>query len=589
MGQGLGQDTSIEQLLAQADRAQPVRAAELRVEAAKLAQLQGDEGRVTSILEGIDPNNLPPNVRFDIARLQAGVAINRRDSGTALRFLNPTQFTALTPFQEVELSKLRAEAYDQQSNSLAAAIELISVAQTESGEEQRQLHAEIWRLLQQTDTETLVSASFNNYGFYEQGWIELALSLGTAGDLETQRDSLLQWQQLWDSHPANQNPPRALSALISAELVTARRILIALPFSQGFAKPAQMIADGIAAARFERVSQGLPVPELLSVDTEQFSNASDIIAYAQSVQADLIIGPLKPELIDQMASLGRLPIPTIAFNQSTIPATGLYQLDLSSDQEINQIVQRAAAEGVKRVALITPSAPWGQRIKDSYVAALDANQVGLSATLEYDASADFSAQVGKLLNTDLSSARFAEIRRILGQKIQFDERPRRDIDAILLTAEPQEARQIKPMLAFHFAGNYPVYASSHVYEGDANPTRDIDLNGISFPDLPWTLNAQSALHMRLATERTDTSSRLGRLYALGADAFNIHPYLLQLEGSKDIYFEGQTGRLSIDAQRRVTRKLTWAQFDQGAPVLLDPGSIPAQPEILEEPTSTPLM
>ncbi len=569
-GQGISQGGSIEQLIAQADRAQPIRAAELRIQAAKMALQMGDQMQVSAILQPIDRAILPPNLRFEVARLQAGAAIEQSDAGTALSYLNPAQFGDLSQDQQAELSLLRSQAYGQQSNSLAAALELVTVAQNQIGDEQRNTHAEIWKLLQQSDTESLVAASFNNYGFYQQGWIELTLSLSKSSDLSSQRDALLQWQKLWEAHPANTNPPEVLSALLNAELLMAKRIMVALPFSKQFAQPAEMIAEGVAAARYARAQQGLPVPELISVDTEQFNSAADLMAEAQSINADLIIGPLKPNLIDQLSSYAKLPVPTLVFNPANTPTDGLYQLDLSSDQEVRQVVERAIQEGAQRFAVVTPAAPWGQKIKQDYLTAIEQHQGQVATTLDYDPTTDLSAQVSQLLNTDQSDARYREIRRILGQKPEFDERPRRDIDAILLTAQPQEARQIKPMLAYHFAGSYPVYASSHLYEGDANATRDIDLNGIRFPDIPWTLNAEDPLHLSLATERTDTYSRLGRLYALGIDAFDIHPYLLQLAASRDIYVDGQTGRLNIDTARRVQRHLTWAVFDQGLAVPLGP-------------------
>ena len=138
------------------------------------------------------------------------------------------------------------------------------------------------------------------------------------------------------------------------------------------------------------------------------------------------------------------------------------------------------------------------------------------------------------------------------------------------------------MLAFHFAGNYPVYATSHLFDGNPDPVRDIDLNGVQFADTPWLLNPVSPINLQLGAERPDTQSRLGRLYALGADAFTLHPFLRQLEGSDEIFFDGLTGRLTLGTDRRVRRELVWAGFDQGLPVLLGPPKIPVEEPIAEE-------
>lgn len=124
--------------------------------------------------------------------------------------------------------------------------------------------------------------------------------------------------------------------------------------------------------------------------------------------------------------------------------------------------------------------------------------------------------------------------------------------------------------AFHFAGDLPVYATSHIYEGTPDARRDLDLNGIRFLDLPWVLQAPSDTHRALSRSRSDTDSRFGRLYALGIDAFNIYPYLNQLGATTGAFLDGETGMLMLNPQGRVVRQLPWAQFQNGVPVLLSP-------------------
>src|SRR5205823_5983563 len=65
---------------------------------------------------------------------------------------------------------------------------------------------------------------------------------------------------------------------------------------------------------------------------------------------------------------------------------------------------------------------------------------------------------------------------------------RQDADMIFMIAPPEYARQIKPLLNYYYAGNLPIYATSHVYQGIPNAALDNDLNGIQFCDMPWTIN-----------------------------------------------------------------------------------------------------
>ena len=72
--------------------------------------------------------------------------------------------------------------------------------------------------------------------------------------------------------------------------------------------------------------------------------------------------------------------------------------------------------------------------------------------------------------------------------VEFIPRRRGDIDFIFLIANPREGRQIKPTLAFYFAGDIPVYALPSIYDGQDNQSANQDLNGIVFTDAPLDLS-----------------------------------------------------------------------------------------------------
>jgi outer membrane PBP1 activator LpoA protein len=186
--------------------------------------------------------------------------------------------------------------------------------------------------------------------------------------------------------------------------------------------------------------------------------------------------------------------------------------------------------------------------------------------------AGLADQVVALLNIDRSEARTKRVRQVVGNRIQAERQPRNDADALFLSALPVDARQIKPLLAFNYAGDLPVYATSHLYNGSPNSLSDIDLNGILFCDLPWVIGPPSTLKLAMSQQRDDTDTRFGRLYALGADAFTLHPYLEQLRASPQARISGETGQLHLVSGSRIARDLPWARFDNGVPSLLTPAS-----------------
>ena len=101
---------------------------------------------------------------------------------------------------------------------------------------------------------------------------------------------------------------------------------------------------------------------------------------------------------------------------------------------------------------------------------------------------------------------------------------------------------------------------------------DRDLDGVIFGDMPWVLSEESGRHgIRAEVERyiSPAGRSLQRLYALGIDAFDVIAALRPLKEYPYERFDGETGSLSLDANNRLRRQLTWVRFRGGRPALLD--------------------
>ncbi len=61
---------------------------------------------------------------------------------------------------------------------------------------------------------------------------------------------------------------------------------------------------------------------------------------------------------------------------------------------------------------------------------------------------------------------------------------RQDVDFLFLAATPQQAQQVKPTLVFQYAGDLPVYATSHLHAATNNRSQYLDLEGIASPKPP---------------------------------------------------------------------------------------------------------
>ena len=56
---------------------------------------------------------------------------------------------------------------------------------------------------------------------------------------------------------------------------------------------------------------------------------------------------------------------------------------------------------------------------------------------------------------------------------------------------------------------------------------------------------------------------LGRLYAMGVDAYRLAPRLNQLKALPESRVDGLSGSLSLNPAQRIERQLPWAEFRDG--------------------------
>jgi outer membrane PBP1 activator LpoA protein len=189
------------------------------------------------------------------------------------------------------------------------------------------------------------------------------------------------------------------------------------------------------------------------------------------------------------------------------------------------------------------------------------------ATFGATARNDFGDSIMQVLRTDDSRVRHNRIQSTIGQKLEFEPRRRPDIQFIFAPSQPGAARQLRPQLRFHLAGDIPTFTLGDAYE--PHPTANQEIDGVMFPDMPWMLGDEGLSgQVRGIAQQAfgDAASRRGRLFAFGYDAFGI---AASLQRGVPVNPEGLTGTLSIDEQGRVRRELQWVRIRNGAPVPLD--------------------
>lgn len=558
----------VSQLLSRAETAAPIRSAELKSEAARILMRMDRKQEAARLLDEIDLQRLTPSLQFEIAQLKARTALEKEDGDQALRYLQQlpeTTTSTLPPEQQYTIGELQAEAYRFQQDRLSELLQLIRLSSYSPEDKAQTLHNRIWTILgelPEPQLQQLGRQPANTY--YEQGWYELALSTRGATDLSSRSEKMAQWQLLWESHPAQRIAPEALQAVTQASTIEARRIGLLLPLSGRLQKPADAILNGFMTAHYNAMREGQATPEIVVLDTEKFTSPTQIYQIAAEKQLDLLVGPLRKEMVEQALDSGPAPLPVLTLNSVLNKyQTNIYQFGLAVEDEAIQAAQQMYQDGHQQVLMYTSDAEWGQRAASAFAEHFEALGGTVLDSYSFARDANYSEQIATLLATEASTERRKQLTRIIGERPEAEERRRQDVDAIFLSAQPQAARQIKPTLAFHYAGRIPVYATSHIYSGNESAIEDQDLNGIRFVATPWLIAEPSNAHLQLAQQETNANSRFGRLYALGIDAFELYPYLAQMAASPDARINGETGALSINADNKIQRQLNWAIFKQG--------------------------
>jgi outer membrane PBP1 activator LpoA protein len=398
-----------------------------------------------------------------------------------------------------------------------------------------------------------------------RGWLELApLAAAAARGPATAQADIEAWRSRYPTHPANDVVRTELLGQRAGPVQTTPHVALLLPLSGRAASAGQTVRDGFMTAYYQVPTSQRP--RLRLYDTAEIS-AAEAIARAKQEGAEFIVGPLTRDEVTAAADLGEARPPILALN--FLPAdkpgpNGFYQFALSPEDEARAVAQRILSEGRRRGVAVVPEGDWGSRVLAAFRQELEAGGGVLVSDVALDSTrTDWALEITQVLRITDSRQREKRLESILGTKLAFEPRRRADLDFIFAPGPAATARLVRPQLRFHFAGDLPTYATSDAFEPDPNANEDME--GLIFPDMPWMLGSDLADSVRnAAREAWPTGGpRRNRLFAFGFDAFRLANSLRAVGANNNVNVDGLTGRLTLDAERRVHRELAWAQLHNG--------------------------
>jgi len=551
------------------------------------SQNQGDEQHYYQLLAAgqlLDDNNLndaeqllqslnriplnPNNTQQKII-LESRLTLQKNQPKLALKILhNVHNLKALPKPIQIAYFTTASQAHLRNNNLAYCTLAQISLNALLQDDSQLPF---IWHNLQTLPTTQLNTLLNRSTSPLLRGWLELAiLAKVNANHPETLVSAIQNWETTYPNHPANKLIPNTQTLSTASTIKIPNQIALLLPLHGTFAAMGQAIRDGFMTAYYQQSKDLVSTPKIKLYDTSLDEDINDIYNQALTEGADFIIGPLTKSNVKELSNHDSLPVPTITLNY--LPAnqnapTNLIQYGLSPEQAANQAASKAWQLGINNILIIVPQNDWGNTIQNAFITRWQSLGGNISDTLFFSMDNNINTEITSILHIDQSQAREKELKQLLGEKLKMTLRRRQDINGIFLVATPSQARQIRPLLSYYYAGNLPVVSISTIYAGYRNTLSDRDLNNIYFNDIPLLLSQNPTIvQLRQQFEKLwpDNYRLNNRLFGLGFDSFHLSLLFNRLIALPNFAIEGATGQLYLN-NNQIIRELSWAKFINGIP------------------------
>lgn len=520
----------------------------------------GDHQAADKELSLVNQAELSPELRGKFNLLSAQIHLSMGDAEQALQKLKIARPSLLDGSDKLNYYQSLAFAHLLMGNVLSAVNARISLGNLLQQPAQKQANiAAILEMLGSMPESTLNAQPDMNSEL--NGWMALAKILKQRNQPNSDINrQIQQWRLAFPGHPANAEflqaylsaPPPSDSTvtapLSGTDTPTGAHIAVLLPINGPYASAGKAIKEGLQAAYRLAASAQQQLP-LKFYDTAE-DDVISVYNQALATGAQQVIGPLVKEQIQSLAQNATISIPVLALNHvENASQTQLYQFGLSPIDEAEALAIKARQDGRQSALILVPNTTQGQRIGNYLTSSWQSHGGTVAGIQSYDPK---QHNVGEVFNQLIKSSSYPSAEKLSR--------------ALLLSANDATARELAPQLKYHQSTDLAVYAMPTIYAGHPRPAEDAELGLFSFCDMPWLFSdyysgplSQSALQKSWQ----GLPEAVSRLVALGVDAYNILGQLQQLSTNS---VNGATGKLSINSENRITRKLVCAQYKGGIPV-----------------------
>ncbi|WP_414681940.1 penicillin-binding protein activator [Marinomonas sp. 2405UD66-6] len=517
------------------------------LEGYNLAQKLYEQGDYQQVIDRLELNVLGTNstLQLDGYLLAALAAAKLDDMTKSFDYWKEAELlsSARHPDNQNKLQESKATILEHFGDWLAVVKTRMALTYNLPLNEGERNQEQLWLAIQNL-TQNEIDELYQEKDPTLHGWLTISGILRDQTlSIEQQLNTFSQWQNDNSDHPAAILPPKDFQIMSSLGDMAPKKIAIMLPMSGNLERASQAILDGFFSSFYNQKESR---PQVFIIDVNNYENIKDALAAANEKLPDIIIGPLQKNNVAQISRL-ELSTPVIALNQLdlNLHAKNLYHFSLNPEDEIHELIAFAKQEGAQNAAILSTQDTWAQKQSDEFREAATKENVNITSNQTY-ANTPRGRQdaIQKLLLVNESYARKRLIEQWSGVQVESIARSREDLDYIYYAGKLTDAKQIRPLLDFHFADGIPMLATSTL--NDSAPeksTNPNDIERILFTELPALTPNNKALS---GLFQSQGSNILRRLQALGADSYllaNKYQLFTLLPSTK---IAANTGIITID-------------------------------------------
>lgn len=515
--------------------------------------LENDIKQASSILQEL-PELIPTEQDQERQLLRAELAAKQQDSKGMFQWLKNINLNSLSDVQKSRYFRVEVQA-NQGRDPLAQLRAYINLEPLVSDEERQKVIDSTWNLLTLFTPKVQNSLVIDANEEILRGWLELLQTYqNNKTDNAMLQSALKDWQARYTHHPASKTLPSQLSRSMNFQQISTSNIALLLPLSGTGSKFGPTIQDGFNTAK-NLSGKGSGV-QIKVYDTGS-KPLAELIAQAEQEGASLVIGPLLKNEVEQLPNLP-MTLSVLALNQPEKIADrpNICYFALSPEDEAIDAAKHIFSQGKKSPLIMVPRGSFGERVSRAF--GEQWSQFGGNA-----ARVQYFGKLGDLREAISRGGGMSANGQPITLSSGVTGVASGPVDAIYIVATQPELSLIKPMLDISRASrSAKIYASSRSYQAGAGPDFRFEMDGVQFSELPMLVGLSPALVQAGGNKYNGDFSQF-RLFAMGADAWELAMHFAEIRQLPDFQLTGSTGILSADNNCVVHRQLPWIQYRNG--------------------------